>query len=482
MASTYSNTGIELIADGEQSGTWGQTTNTNWQLIEELASGVVSIALTGTTYTLTTTDGATSNGRHAVVKFTGSPGGTCTVTVSPSDMQKVYFIVNSSDQTVTLTQGSGGNVSVSAGKTKVVYCDGAGGTAAVVDISGGFDSTTLAELGVTASAAELNIMDGVTATTAEINILDGVTATAAELNILDGVTATTAELNHVDGVTSNIQTQIDGISTELVNDTTPQLGGNLDANGKNIVFGDSSASTDDRLVFGAGSDLQIYHNGSHSVIEENTASSDLQIKGSNIGLYSSDDQQYISCVVDNAVSLYYDDAVKLATTGAGITVTGSVTADNVGIVQGSNKSATGTSVSWSIPSGVKRVSLQAWDVSMNGSNYPKVRLGTSSGVVSSGYRGRAVVNCGAGGTNSVDISDAVPLLMGGGSGFYLVGNYTMTRVGTTNNWIIDGVHLFNCAGFSTGRINLPAELDRIEIVLSGSDSFDAGSFGISWEY
>jgi len=196
MASTFSNTGLELIATGEQSGTWGTTTNENLELIEEMVAGVVSISLSSTTYTLTTTDGVTSNGRHSVIVFTGSPGGTCTVTVSPNDMQKVYFVVNNSDETVTLSQGSGANVSVSASKTKVVYCDGAGAGAAVVDISGGFDSTTLAELGVTASAAELNIMDGVTATTAELNILDGVTATAAELN-------------YTDGVTSNIQTQID---------------------------------------------------------------------------------------------------------------------------------------------------------------------------------------------------------------------------------------------------------------------------------
>jgi hypothetical protein len=76
--------------------------------------------------------------------------------------------------------------------------------------------------GITASTAELNLLDGVTATTAELNILDGVTATAeelnildgatvstAELNLLDGVTATTAELNYVDGVTSGIQGQLD---------------------------------------------------------------------------------------------------------------------------------------------------------------------------------------------------------------------------------------------------------------------------------
>jgi len=63
--------------------------------------------------------------------------------------------------------------------------------------------------GITASTAELNILDGVTASTAELNILDGATLSTAELNLLDGVTATTTELNYVDGVTSAIQTQLD---------------------------------------------------------------------------------------------------------------------------------------------------------------------------------------------------------------------------------------------------------------------------------
>jgi hypothetical protein len=65
---------------------------------------------------------------------------------------------------------------------------------------------------VTASAAELNVLDGITASTAELNILDGVTASASELNILDGATLTTTELNYVDGVTSAIQTQLDAKS------------------------------------------------------------------------------------------------------------------------------------------------------------------------------------------------------------------------------------------------------------------------------
>ena len=81
------------------------------------------------------------------------------------------------------------------------------------EVGGVAVTATAAELnildGVTASTAEINILDGVTASTAELNILDGVTASAAELNILDGATLTVTELNYVDGVTSAIQTQLD---------------------------------------------------------------------------------------------------------------------------------------------------------------------------------------------------------------------------------------------------------------------------------
>lgn len=65
---------------------------------------------------------------------------------------------------------------------------------------------------VTATAAELNTLDGVTATAAELNILDGVTATASEINKLDGVTVSATEINYLSGATSNLQTQIDTIT------------------------------------------------------------------------------------------------------------------------------------------------------------------------------------------------------------------------------------------------------------------------------
>jgi cytoskeletal protein CcmA (bactofilin family) len=90
----------------------------------------------------------------------------------------------------------------------------------IATVAGEVSMTTL-DIGgtnVTATAAELNIMDGVTATTAELNIMDGVTATTAELNIMDGVTATTAELNLMDGGTSASSTTLAAADRLIVND------------------------------------------------------------------------------------------------------------------------------------------------------------------------------------------------------------------------------------------------------------------------
>jgi len=76
-------------------------------------------------------------------------------------------------------------------------------------LSGGGGASSLSDLGLTASAAELNKLDGLTTSTTELNKLDGLTASTTDLNKLDGLTATTAELNYIDGVTSNVQTQLD---------------------------------------------------------------------------------------------------------------------------------------------------------------------------------------------------------------------------------------------------------------------------------
>ena len=135
MPSTYtSNGGIEKIGLGEKAGAWGTTTNNNFDIIDRLTNGVVSITLSGTTHTLTTSDGTVSDGMSKVLVLGGSPSGTNTITISPNDADKLYFVQNGTSQIATFTQGSGANVSVAAGKQAIIFADGAGSGAAVTEI------------------------------------------------------------------------------------------------------------------------------------------------------------------------------------------------------------------------------------------------------------------------------------------------------------------------------------------------------------
>jgi hypothetical protein len=187
MASTYTtNTGIELIGTGEQSGTWGATTNTNLQIIDRLTNGVGAITLSGTTHTLTTTDGALSDGQFKVLVFGGSPSGTNTVTISPNDQDKQYFILNSSGQSVILTQGSGGNVTIANGKSAIVFADGGGAGAAVTDLTATFVSAG-------ALLAANNLSDVANAGTSRTNlgVAIGTDVLAFDTNLQAFVTAFT---------------------------------------------------------------------------------------------------------------------------------------------------------------------------------------------------------------------------------------------------------------------------------------------------
>jgi len=143
MPSTYTDSGgIEKIGLGEKAGAWGTTTNNNFDIIDRLINGVGAITLSGTTHTLTTSDGSLSDGMFKVLVLGGSPSGTNTITISPNDADKLYFVKNGTSQTATFTQGSGADVSVAAGEAAIVFADGAGSGAAVTDLSALFPIKT----------------------------------------------------------------------------------------------------------------------------------------------------------------------------------------------------------------------------------------------------------------------------------------------------------------------------------------------------
>jgi len=134
MATYTTNSGIKKIATGDESGTWGTSTNTNFDIIDRIAAGVGDITLSGTTHTLTTSDGSASDGQYHVLLLGGSPSGTNTITVAPNDAKRMYFVKNNSGQSAIFSQGSGANVTVANGASAILYCDGAGSGAAVVDL------------------------------------------------------------------------------------------------------------------------------------------------------------------------------------------------------------------------------------------------------------------------------------------------------------------------------------------------------------
>ena len=164
MPSSYTlNLGIEKIGSGEQAGTWGTTTNLNFDIIDRAVNGVQAISLSGTTTTLTTTNGVLSEGGAKVLVLGGSPSGENTITIDPNTQDKVYFVHNNTNQTATFTQGSGGNASIPAGAKGIIFADGEGSGAKVTDLLDGF---SFGGTKVNSTAAELNIVDGGTSATA----------------------------------------------------------------------------------------------------------------------------------------------------------------------------------------------------------------------------------------------------------------------------------------------------------------------------
>jgi len=287
MPSTYStHLLLELMADGENEGLWGDITNTNLEILGRAISGSTNVTLVGTTHALSVAQGSLSEGHYSVLVLGGAPTGTNTITIDPNTVPRIYLVKNDSGQDAVFTQGSGGDATVVNGDIGILFSDGGGASASVTDLTPGLmrnsenlsgladAATALQNLGVTATAAELNALDGatldisavtataaevntldgftgvtadlnyakdlratgvtttefdkldgLTASTAELNILDGATLDTAELNKLDGVTVSTAEINYLDGVTSGIQGQLDGKITSVTAGTDLSGGG-----------------------------------------------------------------------------------------------------------------------------------------------------------------------------------------------------------------------------------------------------------------
>jgi hypothetical protein len=138
MAAYTNDLRLKEIATGDESGTWGTSTNTNLELIAEAFSyGTEASFGSDADATTTIADGVTDPARSLYFKVTSgvSLTATRTLTLAPNDVSKIWIIENatSGSQSINISQGSGANVTIPNGSVAVVYSDGAGAGAAVVD-------------------------------------------------------------------------------------------------------------------------------------------------------------------------------------------------------------------------------------------------------------------------------------------------------------------------------------------------------------
>src|SRR6056300_1240691 len=214
MATYVNDLRLKEIATGDESGTWGTSTNTNLELIADAFSYATKDCFASDAdATETMADGVADEIRSLYLKVTSSATltATRTLTLAPNTVSKTWIIENATTggQSINISQGSGANVTIPNGDTKIIYTDGAGAGAAVVDA---FASLSVGDLtatnitGTLATAAQPNITS--------VGTLTGFTSTGID----DNATSTAITIDSSENVGIGLTNPSDYYATELVVD------------------------------------------------------------------------------------------------------------------------------------------------------------------------------------------------------------------------------------------------------------------------
>jgi hypothetical protein len=251
MASTFSPTlRIELIGDGDQSGIWGQTTNTNLgTLLEQAITGVVSITMVDSNYTLTNFNGVSDESRNAVLVVGGTNAAVRDV-IAPL-VEKLYVVRNSTSGgfAINIRAASGSSVSVPNGATVWVYCDGVNFNAINTESVGNFEvngnltvtgNTNAVAATYTGNVAALNLSTANLAATGNVSVTGNVSAA----NFIGaGLTITSINASNISaGTIANARTTADsanGASTIVARDSNGSFSANVGT--FTTISGDGSA-------------------------------------------------------------------------------------------------------------------------------------------------------------------------------------------------------------------------------------------------
>ena len=242
MANSYTQLGFVKQADGENVGSWGDVLNDQLiDLLDDAIGGYVEVSVASGNVTLAFADGtADNNGRHAVIKFTGSPGTTRTVTFP--NKQKTYYVNNGSDSSVICTAGAGAaTVTILAGNKDIIYIDGSDEIHSVL-------TRTSVVLG-TNTSGNILVADGNQFNSKAVGDLSAISTIASD-DVLLAVDTSGGGLKKVTRSTLVSGLATSGAISNVVEDSSPQLGGDLDMNGQDIVT--TSNANIDLLPNGTG--------------------------------------------------------------------------------------------------------------------------------------------------------------------------------------------------------------------------------------
>ena len=281
MTSTYVNDlRLNEMATGDQSGSWGTVTNTNLELIAEAFSyGTEAITTNADTHTTTIADGATDPGRSMFLKYTGTLDSTCTITIGPNTVSKLWFIENatSGSQDIIIKQGSGATVTIASGKTKVIYSDGVGSGAKMVDAFAALDVGSVSVDNITIDGTTISNSSGdLTIDVAGDISLD---ADGADINLKDGGTrfGILYQSSNNFHIESGIADQdIKFLGTDGSSQITALQLDMSDA-GTAIFNHDIKLDDNSEIVFGADGDLKIFCDNSGNYIRSQTSNMDLNV-------------------------------------------------------------------------------------------------------------------------------------------------------------------------------------------------------------
>ncbi len=139
MATYVNNLRLKEIATGDESGTWGTSTNTNLELIgQAVGYGTEAITTNADTHDSVVADGSADEARAMYIKYTGTLDSACTITIGPNDLKRVHIIENATtgNQNIIIKQQSdteADKVTIAPNEKRIVYLDGGGGSATVQD-------------------------------------------------------------------------------------------------------------------------------------------------------------------------------------------------------------------------------------------------------------------------------------------------------------------------------------------------------------